>query len=72
MMLWEWCSPWDITFTEMRPYAARRPLKAPVCRSCGQDIPDYKAYWYCCVDCQPFCQDCWTLPVRPLGSWRLP
>ena len=60
MMLWDWCSPDDITFTEMRPYAARRPLKGPVCRSCAEDIPTYMAYWYCCVECRPLCQDCWS------------
>ena len=60
MMLWDWCSPEDVTFTEMRPYAARRPLKGPVCRSCGEDIPTYQVYWYCCVECRPLCQDCWS------------
>ena len=57
---WEFCSPRDITFSEMKPFSEKRPVKPPPCRDCKEGIPIYKRYWRCCVECLPICQDCWS------------
>ena len=54
-----YCSPEHVTHTETKAYAGNRPRKA-WCRTCLEDIPIWKAYYRCCVECPPVCADCWA------------